>query len=170
MRSMNAPGSPSSPLQMTYLSGEVARGRRPFAAGGEARAAAAAQAGEANFVDDLFGRGAVEAFCNAWKPPSDGIHRCPRDDDAAGFGGDAILAVEEIGDMVFAHIDREPRDRLAALGLRAAYRGREATATERGAGRRPEVLEQDGLGLLGLHAGVEVRAAAGLTTSTSGVW
>ena len=46
MRSMNAPGSPSSPLQMTYLRRPAARrASAHFAPGGEARAAAAAQAG-----------------------------------------------------------------------------------------------------------------------------
>ena len=62
---MKAPGSPSSPLQTMYLTGSsvcaatcahlrpVAGGEFPLQAGGEARAAAAAQAGIAHGLDDL---------------------------------------------------------------------------------------------------------------------
>ena len=54
MRSMNAPGSPSSPLQMTYLvSPGCLRDHAPFLAGGKSRAAATAQAGLLDGGDDL---------------------------------------------------------------------------------------------------------------------
>ena len=55
---MKAPGSPSSALQQTYFlySGPRGLGRRegPLLAGGESSAAASAQAGLADGVDDLF--------------------------------------------------------------------------------------------------------------------
>ena len=54
---MNAPGSPSSALQRTYFVVVVLLLREaPLHAGGEAGAAAAAQAGGLHLVDDLLGR------------------------------------------------------------------------------------------------------------------
>ena len=55
-RFMNAPGSPSSALQITYfgLTGAL-RHQLPFHAGRETRAAAPAQAAGFDFGDDLFG-------------------------------------------------------------------------------------------------------------------
>ena len=51
---MNAPGSPSSPLQMMYLTSPGdGRGELPLHARGEAGAAAAAQAGGEDLLDDL---------------------------------------------------------------------------------------------------------------------
>ena len=53
-RSMNAPGSPSSALQTMYFAlGVLVVPRLPFDAGGEARAAAAAEAGGLDLVDHL---------------------------------------------------------------------------------------------------------------------
>ena len=54
---MKAPGSPSSALQMTYFFSPVAlAGEAPLQPGGEAGAAAAAQAGGDHLLDHLLGR------------------------------------------------------------------------------------------------------------------
>ena len=59
---MNAPGSPSSPLQMTYLAlSALCPGDRPLAPGGKARAAAAAKARIRDRGDHLFRRRCLQA-------------------------------------------------------------------------------------------------------------
>ena len=67
VRSMNAPGSPSSALQMTYFSSPVACcwAKLPLHAGGEAGAAAAAQAGGLTSSMTCSGVIAVSALARA---------------------------------------------------------------------------------------------------------
>ena len=71
------------------------------------------------------------------------------------------MTIQKVGYMAIADIDCESRDRLGfgafEQGIQAGGDG-DGEAAQAG---RPEVLEQDGLGVFGLHAGVEVRAAAG---------
>ena len=58
---MNAPGSPSSPLQITYFCGaRLDTGQVPLLAGGKTGAAAAAQPGIEDLLADAFGRHVAE--------------------------------------------------------------------------------------------------------------
>ena len=64
---MNAPGSPSSPLQTTYFSSLLELvGELPLAAGGEARAAAAAQPGVEHLLTTSSGLHPGRALARPW--------------------------------------------------------------------------------------------------------
>ena len=97
LRSMNAPGSPSSPLQMTYFWREVALATvfhfRPV---GIARAATATQAAARDLVDHLDGRHVGERLDGSVVPaPRDVLFDALRVLAAAAFEHDAFLAGKE---------------------------------------------------------------------------
>jgi hypothetical protein len=66
LRSMNAPGSPSSPLQMTYLMSPGLGNCAPLEAGGITAAAASAEAALSDLVNHAVGRHLVRAVRRAW--------------------------------------------------------------------------------------------------------
>ena len=68
---MKAPGSPSSPLAITYFgSPGASRADRHFFASEEAAAAASAEAGTGDFADHVFGRHRGKDFGQRPYPPA----------------------------------------------------------------------------------------------------
>ena len=114
---MNAPGSPSSPLQTTYF--DVAGGGadlRPFDAGRKARPAAAAQPALLNRLDDLLGRELFQAAPQGHEAVVPQIFvQIDRIELAAVLRGQVLLRPEERADRAVADVDGVPGDRIAGL-------------------------------------------------------
>ena len=98
-RSMKAPGSPSSALQTTYLTSLFCLAAKDhFEPGGEARAAAAAQPGVGDLLDDRLGGHLEERLAQRLVAAGglvvlDGLGI----DRAAVAQHDALLELEEVG-------------------------------------------------------------------------
>ena len=144
---MNAPGSPSSPLQMMYLIvARRGRGELPLHARREAGAAAAAQAGGEDLLDDLLRRHRRERLARGLvAAPRQVLVQALRVDDADVAQGDAVLRLVE-RDVVGAG------DALAGGGVDVQQLLDDLTAGE--------VLLDDGLDVLELEPRV-VRVAVG---------
>ena len=97
---MNAPGSPSSPLQIRYF---VSLGRRldlgPLDVRGKAGAASTPQAADPNLFDDLVRRQFGQALASGGEPIVPQILiQIQRVQVAAVLGRDALLRSQEIAD------------------------------------------------------------------------
>ena len=116
MRSEKVPLSPSSALQTMYFWSRLGlQHRLPFDAGGKARAAAAAQAGLGDFLDDVGGRH-VERAAQALEPAMGFvIFQRERIGDAAARKGQPLL-LREIGDR----LDQTELQGMIAIGTGGA--------------------------------------------------
>ncbi len=161
---MNAPGSPSSPLQMTYL---VASARcpndTPFRPGREPGAATSAQSTPGDLVDHLVG---LE------------FHQAPTQRPEAVVT-EVLLQVQrvEVAEMLRRHVDLPPQKgaRRTGFHVHRAPRGRAVVLFQQdavdGANRGPrhpapeigrlKVLHHQLPGLIGFHRGVEPEARPG---------
>ena len=133
---MNAPGSPSSPLQTTYF--DFALGgadSRPFQAGRKARPAAAAQPARLDLLDDLMRRELFQAAAQRREAVVPQVFvQIERIDLAAMLGGQVLLRPEKRADRPVAGVDGVPGRRVAGfIGQQPIEpaRGRAADAAQR---------------------------------------
>ena len=160
---MKAPGSPSSPLQMTYFfSPAAARAGGPFLPRGKAGPAAAPQPARPDLLDDLLGRELFQAVPQGLETVvADVLVQVGRIDLAAILGGHVPLRAKERADRPIADVDR-------AVGHRVGRLVAEETIDPAGRAMRhppPKALglvlrKHDGPGIFGLHAGEELRRSA----------
>ena len=117
MRSMNAPGSPSSPLQTTYFFSRI-RGthRRPLQMRRKPGPAPAAKAADLDLLDHGLRRKLLDRLLQALEAAvALVLVQVGRVDVAAMLRRDVNLPAQEIGDRLIPHVDRIPRDRLPLL-------------------------------------------------------
>ncbi len=164
MRSMNAPGSPSSPLQTMYL-GRPGRGADlgPLGAGGEARAAAAAQTAACDKGGSFRGRELLSAVSQRGEAAvGQVLVEVGGVEVAAVFGRDVHLRPEEGGDGRVGGGDAAAV-RLCGGGIAAqpVQCGGTGLAQPAEDVRGGEVAAHDGGAEFGRYAGVADRPAVG---------
>ena len=160
---MKAPGSPSSPLQMTYFFSPCRRpGRGPLLPRGKTGPAAAPQPARLHLLDDLLRRELFQAMPQGLEAVVAEIFvQVGRIDLAAILRGHVLLRAKERADRPVADVDRAIDHRVRRLVAEEAIEP---------AGRAmrhppPKTLglvlrEHDRPGVFGLHAGEQLRRPA----------
>ena len=131
----------------------------PFEAGGESGAASAAELAGPDIVNDGVGREFVHTASGRGEAAiAEVLVNVKRGGITAVFGGEMYLAVEEGGYGSVTNIDDVALDgMLIGIGDNVIEGGGDGVADAFSQAPRPEVAQDDCLGIFGLDTGVEVR-------------